>query len=237
MTEQTVGEIAAATPAAVSVFEKYRIDYCCGGHRPLAQACQERDVSAAAVLAEVEERTHRAAPDRDWTGASLTELIGHIVGTHHRYLNAELPVLEARLAKVLDAHGAKHSAALGPLQSVFTSLKGELEMHLRKEEAILFPAIEELDAAREDGRTPEPLPFGTVRNPIRMMELEHDGAGQALAAMRQITQGFTPPDDACVTFRALYTGLEELEGDLHVHIHLENNILFPKAVELERTTA
>ncbi|HEY1205503.1 MAG: iron-sulfur cluster repair di-iron protein [Bryobacteraceae bacterium] len=233
MTQETVRDIAAANPAAVRVFEKYGIDYCCGGHRPLAEVCTERGIAADTVLAEVEAGSRGQAPDRDWMTARLTELIGHIVSRHHRYLNTELPALEVRLAKVVEVHGAKHPEVLGPLHSVFASLKDELEAHLQKEEMVLFPAIEELEAASTAGRRPHLPPFGTVRNPIRMMEHEHDGAGQALRTMRDLTGGYQPPADACTTYPALYTGLEELEKDLHTHIHLENNILFPRAVALE----
>jgi regulator of cell morphogenesis and NO signaling len=231
MTRPTVRDIAAQSPAALSVFEKYKIDYCCGGHRPLAEACGERGVSPETVLAEVEEGSYRPAPERNWGAASLRELIGHIVRRHHGYLNTELPVLAARLAKVVEAHGPRHSQTLGPLESTFSALKGELEMHLRKEETVLFPAIEEMETAGA-----EPL-CGTLRNPIRMMEYEHESAGQALRTMRQLTADYAAPADACITFRALYAGLEELEKDLHTHIHLENNILFPRAAEMENNRA
>ncbi len=233
MTEPTVRDIAATNPAAVRVFEKHGIDYCCGGQRPLAQVCTERGLSAEAVLAEVEAGSRGQAPARDWMTASLAELIHHIVSRHHAYLKAELPALEARLAKVVEVHGTNHGDVLAPLQQVFSGLKEELEMHLGKEEMVLFPAIESIEAAANAGRAPEPLPFGTVRNPIRMMEHEHDGAGRALRTMRELTHDYAPPADACTTYRALYTGLEELEKDLHAHIHLENNILFPRAAELE----
>jgi regulator of cell morphogenesis and NO signaling len=233
MTEQTVRDIAASNPAAVRVFEKYSIDYCCGGQRPLAEVCTERGISTEAVLAEVQATSLAHAPERDWMTASLADLVAHIVGRHHAYLKTELPLLEARLAKVVEAHRAKHSGILGPLQSVFAGLKNELDTHLWKEESVLFPAIEEMEAAASAGRTPQPTPFGTVRNPIRMLEHEHDTAGHALRAMRELTQDYAPPADACTTFRALYAGLAELERDLHTHIHLENNILFPRAAELE----
>ncbi len=233
MTEQTVREIAATNPAAVRVFEKHGIDYCCGGQRPLGEVCAERGISPEAILAEVEAGSRGQAPERDWMTASLAELIAHIVCRHHAYLNTELPLLEARLAKVVEVHGSRHPEVLRPLQPVFAALKGELEMHLRKEEMVLFPAIQELETAAAAGREAELPHFGTVRNPIRMMEHEHESAGQALRTMRELTRGYAPPADACATYRALYAGLEELEKDLHTHIHLENNILFPRAAKLE----
>ena len=228
MNRQTVGEIAAEAPASVRVFEKYKIDYCCGGKRPLEEVCRERGISPDAVLAEVEQAAARPT-ERDWSQAPLSELIHHIVSTHHEYLKAELPALDARLARVIQAHGAAHGDMLKSLQWVFNGVRDELLTHLRKEEVILFPAIEEAERAREEGRSPAPLPFGSLDNPIRMMMLEHDNAGEALSQMRNITGSYTLPADACGTFRALYSGLQEMEADLHQHIHLENNILFPRA--------
>lgn len=229
----TLREIATQRPAAVRVFEKYDLDYCCGGNRPLEQVCGERGLSPAALMEEVEAYARKAPGERDWTKAPLPELIGHIVTKHHVYLNNELPVIEQRMAKVLAKHGANHPDLLGRLADLFAGLKAELEVHLRKEEMILFPAIEELEAAAEEGGRAMPVPFGTVKNPIRMMEHEHDAAGTALRTARELTHGYVPPEDACPTFRALYHEMEELERDLHTHIHLENNILFPRAGELE----
>ncbi len=231
MNRQTVGEIAAEAPAAVRVFEKYRIDYCCGGKRPLEEVCRERGISPEAVLAEVKEAAAGPATDRDWSRASMTELIHHIVSTHHEYLKSELPVLDARLGRVIEAHGANHGDMLRDLRRVFAGLRDEITAHLRKEEMILFPALEDLERARNEGRDPAPTPFGSVRNPIRMMMFEHDNAGDALSRMRTVTGNYTLPEDACPTFGALYAGLQELEADLHQHIHLENNILFPRALE------
>jgi regulator of cell morphogenesis and NO signaling len=230
MNRQTVGEIAAEAPAAVRVFEKYSIDYCCGGKRPLDEVCRERGISPEAVLAEVEQAAARSEPERDWSRASLSELIRHIVSTHHEYLKAELPVLYARLARVIEAHDAKHGEMLRNLREVFAGLRDEITAHLRKEEIILFPAIEELERARAERRAPAPTPFGSIENPIRMMIFEHDNAGEALSRMRALTGGYTLPQEACATFTALYAGLRELEADLHRHIHLENNILFPRTL-------
>jgi regulator of cell morphogenesis and NO signaling len=233
MTQTTVRELATANPAAVRVFKKYGIDYCCGGYRPFAVACGERGLSAEAVLAEIAALVPSGAPEPDWSGASLTDLVAHIVNRHHAYLNRELPALEAAMQQVVAKHGPKYPEMLPRLEEIFAGLKAELESHLRKEEAVLFPAILELEAAEAGRRTPPVLPFGTVRNPIRMMEHEHDQAGQALAAMRSLSRDYAVPDDACPTFRGLYHSLDELEQDLHTHIHLENNILFPRAAALE----
>jgi regulator of cell morphogenesis and NO signaling len=233
MPEPTVGEIATKTPAAIPVLEKYGIDYCCGGGRPLGEACRELGVSASALLEELSRKTSESAPeDRDWSCESLSALIEHIVSTHHAYLKSELPLLAARLDKVLEAHHQNHGPMLAALESKFTVMSGELQMHLRKEEMILFPAIEELEAAAREHRPARPAPFGSIANPIRMMITEHQDAGEALAELRRLTQNYTPPEDACATFRALYQGLAHLESDLHRHIHLENNVLFPGALKL-----
>lgn len=233
--EKTVGQIAAESPASVRVFEKYGIDYCCGGGRPLAEACREKGLAVETVLAELEsDRSAGNGAARDWNVAPLSELIDHILTTHHDYLRAELPTVQTRLTKVIEAHGAKYPESLLPLREVFLGLQEELYGHMRKEEMILFPVIMEMEAAIAGGGRPAPPPFGTVENPIRVMRHEHDSAATALREMRRLTNGYTLPADACATYRALFLGLQELEADLHQHIHLENNILFPRAAELER---
>jgi regulator of cell morphogenesis and NO signaling len=232
----TVADIAAGSLNAVRVFERLGIDYCCGGKRPLADVCQERGIDAAAIQAELEAANQTAAvEDRDWKTATLRELAAHIVDTHHGYLKRELQPLHDRLAKVYRVYNERYGPTFAGLPEVFADLRAEMEMHMRKEEMVLFPAIEKIESAVQAGGPLPPSPFGTVANPIRMMEMEHESAGNALAEIRRITRDFEVPDYACVTFRALMSGLEELERDLHLHIHLENNILFPRAVELERS--
>ena len=235
--EKTVGEIAAEHPASVRVFEKLQIDYCCGGGRPLAEACRERGLSADQVVAEVEKAEAPAEAPRDWTAVPLAALVDHILARHHTYLRAELPALAARLLKVLDAHGQNHGDSLVPLRETFEGLQNELASHMMKEEMILFPLIQRLEAADKQGGGLPPAHCGSIRNPITVMEYEHDSAGAALREMRRLTGGYTPPPDACPTYRALLQGLRELETDLHLHIHLENNILFPRAAELESRLA
>lgn len=226
----TVREIAANSLAAVRVFEQFGIDYCCGGKRPLDEVCREKGLDAAAVRLEIENAEGAGAgPERDWNSATLTELVRHIVGVHHGYLRRELPAIQARLEKVYRVYNERYGPTLTGLPEVFGALKDELEAHMMKEEMILFPAVE----AMESGKQTCASPCGSVRNPIRVMELEHDDAGKALAQIRGITRDFEVPDYACVTYRALMSGLAELERDLHMHIHLENNILFPGAQKLE----
>ncbi|MGA3018317.1 MAG: iron-sulfur cluster repair di-iron protein [Bryobacteraceae bacterium] len=229
----TVGELAARMPASAPVFEQFGIDYCCGGGQPFDQVCRTRGLDPAAVLAEIERRADPACgagPQPDWPSAPLNLLIDHIVGTHHVYMKTQLPRLDGMLDKILAKHAARHGAVLLPLAETFRAMKQELEGHLMKEEMILFPLIRSLE---EGGGETKGFPCGSVQNPIRVMVAEHDSAGRALGGMRQLAAGYTTPEDACNTFRAFYFGLEEMERDLHQHIHLENNILFPRAVALE----
>jgi regulator of cell morphogenesis and NO signaling len=213
----------------VRVFEKHRIDFCCGGRVPLSEACQKLGTDPALLLEEIERAGAAGENSTDWQSASLPSLIDHIVNTHHVYLKSELPRLEAMLEKILSKHAEKHGDVLRPLAATFGPMKDELESHLMKEEMILFPLVRSLV---EGGNAP--FHCGSVGNPIRVMLWEHDSAGTALARIRELTGDFTPPADACNTYRAFYYELGELERDLHRHIHLENNILFPRALELER---
>jgi regulator of cell morphogenesis and NO signaling len=230
----TVAEMAANSLAAVRVFEKYGIDYCCGGKRPLSEVCDEKGQDFASVQQELEAAIASAQmEDRDWNTAPLAELIGHIITRHHDYLRSELPAIAGRLEKVYRVYNERYGPTLVGLPEVFAGLRAELEMHIRKEEIILFPAIAAYEAAVNAGRPLPFMPFGSVANPIHMMEREHEGAGEALVRVREITRDFELPEYACVTYRALMAGLDELERDLHMHIHLENNILFSRAERLE----
>jgi regulator of cell morphogenesis and NO signaling len=224
-TNETVGEIVATNPASARVFERHGIDYCCGGGRPLGEACSEKGLSVDELASELAKED--APGQRDWRSAPLAELIGHILSKHHSYLRAELPEIERKIDKVLEAHRERHGQTISALGEIFHALKAELSAHMMKEERILFPVIRRME---ETSRLA--MPAGAIHQPIRVMEHEHASAGQALADMRRLTGGFAAPDDACNTFRVLYRQLEELETDLHVHIHLENNILFPRAAEL-----
>lgn len=233
LTNRTVAELVTERPARARVFEKHGIDYCCGGQRPLAEACAGRGVSLDQVVGELETvDTGQAADQQDWNAARLAELSEHIVGTHHVYLRSELPRLAQMLDKVHSVHGERH-AELGECQSVFQGLRAELEIHMMKEERILFPLI----AALELGDAAAASHCGSVNNPIHQMEHEHDAAGAALERLRTLTNSYTPPADACNTYRAMLDGLAELESDLHLHIHKENNILFPRAAKLEAAMA
>lgn len=229
--DKTIREIVASNPGAARVFERFGIDYCCGGAKAFGEACTSANVSAAEV-AEALEQPLPETRECDWLKSSVADLIQHIVIKHHRFTREELARLQPLLQKVLAKHGPNHPE-LEEIQALFHGLVQEMTMHMMKEEHMLFPYIDQLEDAANAGRRPAPPMFGTVQNPVRMMMLEHDSASQAMKAMRRLSDGFTTPVEACMSFRALYEGFREFEADLHQHIHLENDILFPRAVELE----
>jgi regulator of cell morphogenesis and NO signaling len=234
---KTVAEIAAGSLAAVRVFENLGIDYCCGGKIPLEEACRAKGISTEQVQSALDEAMAAGPRDeRDWTTAPLRDLVAHIIATHHAYLKRELGPLGERINKVERVYSKRPDSVDGVagLSVVYNQFASELSMHMRKEEIMLFPAIEASEIAAVAGQPMPFLPFGAFANPVRMMEMEHDNAGNALARLRGITRDFAVPDYACVTYRAMISGLRELEQDLHVHVHLENNILFPRALDLER---
>jgi regulator of cell morphogenesis and NO signaling len=228
---KTVRELVTANPAAARVFEKFGIDYCCGGNKSLTEACLAAKVRAEDVAAALEKPEPR--PDeRDWQRAALGELADYIVRKHHAFTREEIQRLEPLIAKVVSVHGQNHQE-LQQIQSLFRGLAQEMTMHMMKEEHMLFPYIKDLEEAVNRHLRPSPPMFGTVQNPVRMMMAEHDSSGQVLHKMREITNGYAAPSDACVSYQTLYRALHAFETDLHQHIHLENNILFPRAVELE----
>lgn len=234
---QTVRDIALQQPTSIRVFERFGIDFCCGGRKPLAEACAASNLEIDAVLAALESAANGPAPlTEDWSQSSLEALTAHIISTHHAYVKQELPRLALLAEKVVRRHGDTQ-AELPLIQTTLAQLDEELTQHLAKEEAVLFPYITRLERSTLNG-TPIPRNcFGTISNPIAMMTEEHDAAGALLAEIRQLSHHFTTPVGACPTYCAFYTGLSEFEQDLHRHIHLENNILFPRAIQLETTTA
>jgi len=228
---KTVRELAAEVPNATRVFEKLGIDYCCGGHRPLDEACANANVAVDDVLRALEPDIDTSATiaTRDWNAATLGELVDHIINKHHTFVKSETPRLQALIAKVVEAHGKNHPE-LEQMQTAFSALADELAAHMLKEERILFPYVRQMAGGAGCG----PSCFGSVQNPIRVMMLEHDNAGEKLHQMRQITSDYSIPADACTSYATLFRALVEFEQDLHQHIHLENNILFPRAVAMEQ---
>ncbi len=234
----TVRELVGQCPQTRKVFEEFGIDYCRGGGKCLAEAAQasRRDLLALLTAIEKAIAAPASAPEnaeRDWHAAPLHELVAHILQVHHAYMKEALPRVKELARKVLRAHGANHGEMLQRVNDLYQALYDELSGHLQKEESVLFPYIVAAEAHRQGASAMPAACFGSVRNPIRQMEHEHESAGQALVEIREVTGDFRLPEDACPTFRALYEELVRIEGDLHQHIHLENNILFPRAIVAE----
>ena len=231
-TAQTrIGDLVLEQPATMRLFESLNIDYCCGGHHSLAEACAQAGQNVAEVLAALAGVEAIAAAPADpaaLAAGSLTDLIAHIEAKHHTFTRDELNRLAPLVAKVAQVHGAHHPE-LGRISTLFTALYDDLMPHLEKEERILFPFIRNLDAGGDGSGAC----FGTVQGPISVMQAEHEQAGEVLREIRALTGDFTLPEDACGSYRSLYMGLRSLEEDLHLHIYLESHLLFPRAVALE----
>ncbi len=235
-TEKTVRELALENPAATRVFEKLGIDYCCGGNQSLEKACRAANLAVDQVLDSLEmaEQATRATQKiHDWQTEPLGDLVAHIKSTHHKYTREEIARLGPLLEKVCSVHGKNHPELL-EVRGSFAGLAQELTMHMMKEEMVLFPYIVRMEEAVVQHEPVLPPPFGSVQNPVSMMEREHESAGAALRAMREASSAYTPPPDACVSYETLYKALLEFEADLHQHIHLENNVLFPRAIAMEQ---
>lgn len=229
--ETTVADIAVATPAAIRVFQQHQIDFCCGGKIPIAQACRTRGLDVDTVLTELRALTEPPAAEPNWADASLSLLVAHIQRRFHQPLREELPRLGAMVAKVASRHGDHLPGTIYPLQETFRRLQADLLAHMAKEDQVLFPFV----IALETGEIPPIVSAAAwIESPIAVMERDHDEAGAALALMRDLTGGYAPPEWACPTFRGLYYGLAELESGMHLHVHLENNVLFPRALRLAR---
>jgi len=230
---QTVREIALQQPTSIRVFEQLGIDYCCGGRKPLSEACEARSLEVDEVIAALEAAASGTAkPAGDSGDESLGGLCARIVSTHHQYVRRELPRLQVLAQKVVNRHGENHPELL-VIQAAVLRLDEELTPHLAKEELVLFPYVSKLERAIAEGGPKPQGCFGTVSNPIAMMTQEHDDAGMLLEVLRTRSNQYTTPEGACPTYHAFFDGLREFEQDLHQHIHLENNILFPRAIEME----
>jgi regulator of cell morphogenesis and NO signaling len=233
-----VADIVVQNPETRPILERMGIDYCCGGKLTLREAAENLGMAAEDVIRDlskaIENSTDRQQY-RNWSSESVTELANYIEKTHHSFMKEQFPRLERLLEKTLSAHKEKHSQMLTELKETCAALKSEIELHLAKEEQILFPFIRQIDSFQQNQTDRPELHCGSIENPIGQMEYEHKNAGTALDKMRRITSDYKLPDDACNTFRSLYDGLKALEADLHEHIHLENNILFPRAIELEKS--
>ena len=228
-----VGDIAAKMPSSTRIFQKFRIDYCCGGKMPLEDACARAGVGIDVLLEELE-ALQQTDEERNWSEAPLAELSAYIIEKHHIYTREETDALVVLANKVERVHGPNHPEVL-EVATIVRALQPELHQHMMKEEQILFPFVSHLEQQLATGGSVPQPGFGTVQNPIRMMISEHDEAAEMLRRLREVTSDYTLPEGACMSFQALYFRLQELETDLHQHIHLENNVYFPRAVELEQS--
>jgi regulator of cell morphogenesis and NO signaling len=231
--DKTVAEVVTENIKSAHIFKKYGIDFCCGGGITIEKACTKKDVNFSTLKEELEAVDAVSSNAYNYDNWDLTFLVDHIVNVHHTYVEENIPLLIQYANKVAKVHG-HHYKEVVEINSLFTEVANELAAHMKKEELILFPFIKQLVKAEKDGtKAPQPH-FGTVNNPINMMEDEHENAGNIFKEIARLTNNYNPPEGACNTFKALYAKLDEFEQDLHQHIHLENNILFPKAIQLEK---
>lgn len=234
--DETLGELAAKDVRKAQIFKKYGLDFCCGGKRTVKEACEKKGLDVTKIEKELQQIDLNASlnlrplPFNDW---KLDFLCDYIVNTHHSYVQKSLPDLRFYASKVARVHGERHPELLS-IHQLVESLNAELSAHMIKEETVLFPYVKELLKSEKASNTIQSSHFGTVQNPINMMEMEHESVGEMIAEIRTLTNDFNLPVDACTSYGVLYRLLEEFEDDLHTHIHLENNILFPKAIELEK---
>ena len=230
---KTVGKMVAEDYRKAEVFKKHGIDFCCGGNIPLAQACKEKNADIALVQEQLDEIDNRQTPpEEDFDAWELDMLVDHIVGVHHVFVKQANKTIKEFVNRVKMVHGM-NKPNVSEISDRFDALADELDLHMYKEETILFPYIKELVAAKKAG-TSLSSPFGSVENPISMMLAEHDNAGNELEQIQNLTENYSPPKGACATHKVSYSQLKEYADDLMRHIHLENNVLFPKAIELEK---
>jgi len=229
--QMTLGALVTARPELAREFERRGFDYCCGGGRSLAEACDDRGLDPVVTVSELTaaSSTVNAA---EWSTMAPAALVDHLESTHHRYLWDEMPRLSALIAKVVSVHGERHPE-LHTIATCYEEIRGDLEPHMSKEEQVLFPMIRELDGAT----SPPSFHCGTLRNPISVMMREHDRVGELLLDLRRLTNDYQPPADGCVSYTTCFAALADLEADTHLHIHKENNLLFPMVVRLETELA
>lgn len=228
----TVAEIVTKNIRTADVFKKNGIDFCCGGNVSVQDICKKKNVDYNQLKREIENLEKESNLSHDFNGWELDFLSDYIINTHHKYVTEANQLIIQYSDKVAKVHG-HHYTEVVKINELFHAIANELTMHMQKEEMVLFPYIKQLAATKKNGDMLEPSHFGTIQNPINMMEAEHEDAGDIMKEIAKLSNNFTPPESACNTFRALYAKLEEYQNDLFQHIHLENNILFPKAIKLE----
>jgi regulator of cell morphogenesis and NO signaling len=230
-TTRTVGELVADDFRAAAVFEQFGIDFCCSGRRTLDEACRAAAADPGRVVRALNALPPAIDTDDDAARWPIPRLIDVIVSTHHAYVRSAMPAITRHLAKLVKVHGLRHPE-LPRVAAYFQQIVADLSQHMVKEEQVLFPYVRDLAEAGDTcGRTQSP--FGTVANPIRMMEREHQEVGDALRLIRELTRGYAAPDDGCTTYEITMAELLQFERDLHRHVHLENNLLFPAAMRIE----
>jgi regulator of cell morphogenesis and NO signaling len=232
ITEKSLAQIVNNDHRAATVFEKYHLDFCCKGKRSLQQACDESQLNVAEILSELDIAAEYGNSNAviDYDKLSLSQLAEYITTTHHQYVKKEMPAIAMYLQKIAAKHGDRHPEMRNVFET-FTALKEEMEMHIQKEEVVLFPRIKEMENQLTSGNQLN-VHVSYLKSPISMMEQEHDHAGAAMAEIRKLTSNYTLPDDACTTYTLSFAALQAFELDLHQHVHLENNILFPKALAM-----
>jgi regulator of cell morphogenesis and NO signaling len=232
LTNKTVGAIVAENFRAAAIFQKHQIDFCCKGNIPLHEACVLSEANEAEVLREIGQvLLEKEAASNDYNNWPLDLLADYIEKKHHRFVLEQIPVIKGFLDKIVNVHGGRHPE-LAQVRALFNQSADELSHHMVKEERILFPSVKEMIQARVKQEPYAPF-FGTIKNPVAVMMSEHENEGDRFREISRLTHNYTPPADACTTYRVAFESLKEFEKDLHTHIHLENNILFPKALEME----
>jgi regulator of cell morphogenesis and NO signaling len=229
----TLAQIVQYNFHAAAIFEKYGLDFCCRGNKPVAQACEEKGLNKEAIFNELSYLDKKASGSTRHDEWGMDFMIDFIVNTHHEYVRKMIPVISAHTQKIASVHGENHPELI-EIAKRFSIVYKDLKQHMLKEEQILFPYVKQMVKASSNGNKFEAPYFGSVVNPIQMMEIEHQNAGDELFGIRDLSNNYTVPEDACNTYRICFLELKEFEEDLHKHIHLENNILFPKAVKLEQ---
>lgn len=229
---KTLAEIVKENLRSAIVFEEYGLDFCCRGNRKLKEACEEKNINVRDIIENLKKLSNGTNEESKADQWELDFLVDYIMQKHHQYVKRMNPVISLHSDKVASVHGKNHPETI-QIADLFLGVREELESHMMKEERILFPQIKLMVSAQKECSQFFPPAFGTIQNPIRMMEFEHTSAGDALYKIRELSNNYSHPDDACNTFKALYSELKEFEEDLHKHIHLENNILFPKSIDLE----
>ncbi len=229
---RTVADIVSENIKTAHVFKKYNIDFCCGGGKSVEEACNKWGIDINMLENELNNAFHTSTPSVNYSSWSLDFLCDYIEQTHHKYVLESIPIIQSYLDKVAKVHGLESPETI-EIKNLFNQLVAELVPHMRKEELMLFPYIRKMISKKGESNETSKIIFETIQNPISMMMHEHDHAGDLIKSINKLSHSYTTPNWACNTYKALYAKLEEFENDLHLHIHLENNILFPKAIKFD----